>query len=322
MRRLMSIAVTVGVAAGALATGPLMTADAAVAGDPFAITNGLFVNPTSPSARWVAANPTHPDTASIRANIATAPMARWFTGTSDAQIGSAVAAYTGTAVDAGNKLPVLVAYNLPGRDACGEESAGGAADAEAYMQWISTFAAAIGNRPAIVIIEPDSLGDFECMSAAQIAERNTLLNFAGRMFAEKAPNTWAYLDAANPKWVTPTVIAQRLKAAGVSRVHGFAVNVSNYIDTAWATDYSRMIQDRLGSTTPYVIDTSRNGNGYGDGWCNPAGRRLGARATGNPAALQLWIKNPGNSDGTCGIAPTTPAGTFDPALAKHLITGA
>ncbi|MDP9796799.1 endoglucanase [Catenuloplanes nepalensis] len=321
MRRLLSIAVTVGVAAGALATGPLMNADAAVAGDPIASTNGLFVDPASPSARWVAANPAHPDAASIRSKISTAPMARWFTGTSDAQIGPAVAAYTGTAVDAGDRLPVLVAYNLPGRDACGGESSGGAANASAYQAWISTFAAAIGDRPAIVVIEPDSLGDFECMSAAQIAERNSLLTFAGRMFAEKAPNSWAYLDAANPKWVSPTIMAQRLQAAGIAKVRGFAVNVSNYVDTAWATQYAGQIRDRLGTTTPYVIDTSRNGNGHNGEWCNPAGRRLGARSLGNPAALQLWIKNPGNSDGTCGIAPNTPAGTFDPAIAVRLIAG-
>ncbi|MDR7277349.1 glycoside hydrolase family 6 protein [Catenuloplanes atrovinosus] len=321
MRRALSIAVTVGVAAGALATAPLISANAASAGDPFAMTTGLYVNPSSPSARWVAADPDHADAAAIRAKISTVPMARWFTGTSDAQIGPAVAAYTGTAADAGDKLPVLVAYNLPGRDACGGESSGGAADAAAYHQWISTFAAAIGDRPAIVIIEPDSLGDFECMTPAQITERNSLLTFAGRMFAEKAPNTWAYLDAANPNWVAPTVVAKRLKAAGLSRVRGFAVNVSNYVDTDRATQYASQIRDHLGTGTPYVIDTSRNGNGYDGQWCNPAGRRLGARSTADPAALHLWIKNPGNSDGACGIAPSTPAGVFDPALAVRLING-
>jgi endoglucanase len=322
MRRRMSIALTAGVAAGALTVGPLVAADAATtAGDPFSMTNGLFVNSASPAARWVAANPGHPAVGAIRTSISTAPMARWFTATSDPDIGAAVAKYTGTAVAAGDRLPMLVAYNLPGRDACGGESSGGAPDAAAYRQWISTFAAAIGDRPALVVIEPDSLGDLECLSAAQIAERNTLLDHAGRMFAEKAPNTWAYLDAANPNWVSPEVMSQRLTAAGVARVHGFAVNVSNYVDTARSGEYAVRIRSGLGAATPYLIDTSRNGNGYNGTWCNPAGRRVGARSTSDRTALQLWIKNPGNSDGACGIAPSTPAGTFSPVLANRLIAG-
>ena len=40
-----------------------------------------------------------------------------------------------------------------------------------YRTWISTFAASIGTRPAVVVIEPDALGDFNCMSDAAIQER-------------------------------------------------------------------------------------------------------------------------------------------------------
>ncbi|WP_203842955.1 glycoside hydrolase family 6 protein [Winogradskya humida] len=289
---------------------------------PLAITTGLFTDPKLPAASWVAAHPGDPRAAAIGASISSRPMARWFTGTSDSDIGKAVGKYTGTAQAAGDKLPVLVAYNLPGRDACGRESAGGARTVLEYQTWISTFAAAIGTRPAIVIIEPDSLGDFSCLSAGQKQTRNTLLAFAARMFAEKAPNTWAYLDGANPRWTPAGTMAKRLEDAGVARVHGFTVNVANYVDTAGAQQYAEDIRKKLGTTTGYVIDTSRNGNGHGGEWCNPPGRRIGAASTADPAALQLWIKNPGNSDGTCGIAPATPAGTFDPELARHLITGA
>jgi endoglucanase len=37
--------------------------------------------------------------------------------------------------------------------------------------------------------------------------------------------------------------------------------------------------------------------------------------------MQLWIKVPGDSDGSCGYGTGVPAGTFSPALAQHLITG-
>jgi endoglucanase len=83
-------------------------------------------------------------------------------------------------------------------------------------------------------------------------------------------------------------------------------------------------------TTRFVIDTSRNGQGpwtppagvYSDpqDWCNPPGRGLGIRpttATGNPLIdAQLWVKRPGESDGSCtrGTAgPTDPEyGIVDP----------
>ena len=87
-------------------------------------------------------------------------------------------------------------------------------------------------------------------------------------------------------------------------------------------------QQNLGNavpTTRFVIDTSRNGQGpfnaslYNDApynqpasvvtalmngrWCNPAGRGLGAKPTANTGVALLdallWVKTPGQSDGTC-----------------------
>jgi endoglucanase len=116
-------------------------------------------------------------------------------------------------------------------------------------------------------------------------------------------------------------MAQRLVSAGVARVRGFSVNVSNFVTTAKSRTYAQQIQTALHRTAGYLIDTSRNGNGANGKWCNPAGRKLGLRSTADPAALELWIKDPGNSDGTCGVAPSTKAGVFSPALAQRLITG-
>ncbi|MFI6534357.1 hypothetical protein ACIBHY_17995 [Nonomuraea sp. NPDC050547] len=39
------------------------------------------------------------------------------------------------------------------------------------------------------------------------------------------------------------------------------------------------------------------------------------------AEYHYWVKVPGDSDGRCGIAPTTPAGQFSPGLAMALING-
>ena len=53
-------------------------------------------------------------------------------------------------------VPVLVAYDVPGRD-CAQYSAGGAATGDAYRAWIAGFAAGLGDHAAIVILEPDGL---------------------------------------------------------------------------------------------------------------------------------------------------------------------
>jgi endoglucanase len=289
-------------------------------GNPLSGTHGLYVDPQLPAARWVAAHPTDKRSAAIRTAISRQPMAHWFTGTSDPDLGAAVARYTRSAQAAG-KVPVLVAYNLPGRDACGAESAGGAPSPAAYQKWITQFATAIGARPAIVVLEPDALSDFSCLTAAQITTRLGLLDAATRMLAAKAPNAWTYIDAGHADWIGPATIAKRLLAAGVGRVRGFSVNVANFVGTAKSRRYAEQIKADLHRPAGYVIDTSRNGNGANGQWCNPGHRKLGKRSTANPAALELWIDNPGNSDGRCGVAPTTPAGVFSPALAQRLIAG-
>jgi endoglucanase len=128
--------------------------------------------------------------------------------------------------------------------------------------------------------------------------------------------------------------------------------------TTWVyTD--EWFQQNMGSavpTTHFVIDTSRNGQGpfsaanYANapynqpgsvittlnngGWCNPPARGLGVPPTANTGVAlldaYLWVKTPGQSDGTCDSAggvrawnysvyepagwPTTAAqqATFDP----------
>ena len=67
----------------------------------------------------------------------------------------------------------------------------------------------------------------------------------------------------------------------------------------------------------YVIDTSRNGAGPAPttalNRCNPSSRALGVAPTtataGAHADAYLWIKRPGESDGTCDRGDP-PAGHF------------
>ena len=301
------------------ATIVLLPAAPAVAADPISLTSGFYVNPNSLPAIWARNNSGDARAARIQTSIGSKPIARWFGN--DAAIGTTVANYAGAA-DGQDKLPVLVAYNIPDRDICAGHSGGGAGSVGAYRTWISSFAAGIGSKPAVVIIEPDALNGMDCMSQAQKEERLGMLLYATQMFLQKAPNTYAYLDAGNSGWTNASTIAYRLDQAGVGNIRGFSVNVSNFYTTSESISYANSVNGYLGTTRPFVIDTSRNGNGHGDGWCNPAGRRLGVTAqTGGGAEMQLWVKTPGVSDGPCGTAPSIPAGTFDPGLAVRLIDG-
>src|SRR5256714_11874111 len=160
------------------------------AASPIDLTSGFYVNPNSSPAVWARSNPGDSRAAQIQSAIGSRPIARWFGN--DANIGSTVANYVGAA-DGNDKLPVLVAYNLPGRDACGGQSGGGAGSVSAYRTWISSFAAGIGTKPAVVIIEPDALGDFNCMTQTQINDRLGMLTYATQQLQHKATHTYAYL---------------------------------------------------------------------------------------------------------------------------------
>ncbi len=126
----------------------------------------------------------------------------------------------------------------------------------------------------------------------------------------KAPGgTHVYLDAGNPGYRSVGVMAARLNQASIGQADGFSLNVSNFYTTSELVSYGTSLSALVGNKH-FVLDTSRNGNGIlsGDQWCNPGGRALGAAPTtsANLGALVdalLWIKVPGESDGTCNGGP-------------------
>ncbi|MBT0768522.1 glycoside hydrolase family 6 protein [Kineosporia sp. J2-2] len=301
---------------------------AAAVTKPLTNSTTFYVDPTSGPATWVKANSGDSRTATIRKGISTQPMARWY-GAWSGDIKPAVSTYV-TAAAKKKKTPVLVAYNIPDRDACGKESAGGAA-ATQYRTWISQFATGIGKKPALVILEPDALADLSCLSTTAATTRQKLLTYATQQFSKKAPNAYVYLDAGNSNYATAAAMSKRLKASGINNVRGFSLNVSNYHTTqdekAFAAKLNKALKAKGVSTKRYVIDTSRNGKGSNGTWCNPAGRKIGvtSRVTKNATTKQpearLWIKTPGESDGSCGVAPGSTAGAFDPQIAYNLVKG-
>lgn len=114
-------------------------------------------------------------------------------------------------------------------------------------------------------------------------------------------------------------MATRLQASNIAAADGFALNVSNFISTASNVAFGNTLS-ALVNGKRFVVDTSRNGLGPTADyqWCNPDGRALGAApSTSTGHALVdafLWIKKPGESDGTCNGGPNSGAWWAEYAL--------
>jgi endoglucanase len=115
----------------------------------------------------------------------TVPQAVWLTSGTPSQV-SATVTSTLREANVEQALPVLVLYNIPGRD-CGSYSAGGAENTADYETWIDAIAAAIGNQKVVIILEPDALADLpsDCgydptqVNIPQVtADRYTQINYA------------------------------------------------------------------------------------------------------------------------------------------------
>jgi endoglucanase len=304
--------------AGAL-PAPARAEAASVAQDrdanPFANTR-LFVDPGSNARRQARAwRRSSPRKAALMNRIAREPQADWFTAPGPAR--RAVAARVRRIARAG-ALPLLVAYGIPQRD-CDGHSRGGAPSAAAYRRWIRGFASGIGDRRAAVVLEPDALAALDCLSRPRREERLALIRYAIGVLTAR-PGVSLFVDAGHSGWQPAGVMAARLRAVGAGRARGVSLNVSNFRRDAGEVRYGRSLAAAIPGLRA-VIDSSRNGRGpAGAAWCNPPGRGLGRppRAVRGHDLVDayLWIKRPGESDGSCNGGP--PAGTWWPEYALGL----
>lgn len=292
-----------------------------------------------------------PAVAAKLARLAAEPSAFWASGQPGDM--ARVRTLSRAATQAGASA-VVVAYDIPGRDACGRFSANPPGPGPAaYRTWVRQLAAAIGDAPDIVIVEPDAVADIVtgCLSPPAAAVRYGLLRYAMSTLGG-LPRAYVYLDAGNPgMFPDPARLARPLRRAGAGYGRGFAANVSNFYWTRQVVPWCQALERALGqlpalpaasaqargraatgpahwrrATAPgAVIDTSRNGNGPYTGhdspqWCNPPGRAPGPppRVDPGPAGIDayLWVKTPGASDGPCNGGPR--AGRFWPRYAVSL----
>jgi cellulose 1,4-beta-cellobiosidase len=211
-------------------------------------------------------------------------------------------------------------------------------EARYQKEYIDAIAAALAAHPqlnTVLILEPDSLANLvtnlenpRCTAAEPIYKRA----IAYAVAKLSLPNAYLYLDAAHAGWLgwprnLPKSVALYKEvlamAGGPERIRGFATDVSNYDPAKDPTNPKRdpaaAPNDELGyvadlvkalpaagiSGKGFVIDTGRDGVPYvrtaPGNWCNIKGAGLGERPQASPAPnvdAYLWIKPPGESDGT------------------------
>ncbi len=182
------------------------------------------------------------DAALLQAMVDT-PQAVWFTSGTPHAVQQAVH-QTVNQARAHRTMPVVVAYNVPGRD-CAQYSAGGAADGAAYRAWIDGFAAGLRDDPAVVILEPDGLAllPTDC-GQPDTYDRVSLISYAAHALLSD-PNAHVYLDAGHSAWHAVGDMAVRLYNAGVLDVAGFVSNISNYRATDYETHFDTWVSQCL-----------------------------------------------------------------------------
>lgn len=177
------------------------------------------------------------------------PQAVWLASGTPSIVGAQVQTVLKGAADQ-QAVPIMVLYNIPGRD-CGSYSAGGAENTAAYQAWIDAIAHQLGNSKAVFIVEPDGLallpsdcGYAATVNAAQLtADRYTQLNYAVQALEAGAPNALVYLDAGNSAFQAVGTIATRLMKAGLPKAQGFFSNVSNYRESTYEAKFDTWISE-------------------------------------------------------------------------------
>ncbi|MBM9461431.1 glycoside hydrolase family 6 protein [Nocardioides sp. zg-536] len=281
----------------------------------------LYVWPRSPAAGAATSATAVPGSARTRRvleRLASVPTGVWLVPERNplGSIGTFVQEIVREA-EQGGRVPVFVLYGIPQRDCTGLESAGGLDEGQ-YLDWVREFTAAAGPG-SVVVLEPDAIA-----SATECGLREQRERILSAALDILTPGPATYVEAGHSNWRDPQEMADILRAIRVDRARGIAVNVSAYQPEEDERRYAEQILDSLGGGA-YVVDTGRNGAGATGEWCNPEGRAFGpepqAVDDGSRLDARLWIKPPGESDGTCGGGP--PAGQYwvERALQMAAVSG-
>ncbi|TYZ65956.1 hypothetical protein PybrP1_007065 [[Pythium] brassicae (nom. inval.)] len=283
------------VAALALALGP----SPALAGDELcALAPGTYS----------AAKSAHPDAAFAIAELEKHTIATWYTDRGGNYAG--IAQQLVATCPSSSRLSVVV-YGLPNKDCDAGYSNGGVVkNAADYVRFLNTLTSTIGNRKVLYVLEPDAVGLLaNTGGCAETSGYKGNLQTAVKLLSAN-PNAEIYLDIGYWTLQNPSSLAKVAgivrDIAGAGRVKGITLNTSNFRSNSELAALCSNFQSAIGDTSKHcVIDTSRNYNGApgSNEWCNTKTAGIGKVPTANTGFGNvdyfIWIKPPGESDGTC-----------------------
>jgi endoglucanase len=226
-------------------------------------------------------------------------------------------------------VPIISTYFLHA-DLHGCPTAGAIlADRPIFERRVDEMARAIGNRPAVLLLETDAIGSSGCVAEhGNIGLWEAALRYeVDRMAA--LPHTVVYVEAGYSDSNAPGYTARVLNQVDIGRIRGFFTNDTHENWTINEVRWAQQIARRTHGAH-FIVNTAQNGNGPKrnhhprtqgtNDLCNPPGRGMGPRLDTAPgfryADALLWTSVPGMSSGSCNGGP--PPGTFWTARAIAL----
>ncbi|KAF4028604.1 Glycosyl hydrolases family 6 [Phytophthora infestans] len=267
---------------------------------------------------YATAKTDYPDVAFAISTVEKHSIAAWYTDRLSTADRAKMLKQITTKCSEDSRMTIVV-YGIPNKDCNAGFSSGGAVSNTAdYKAFLSDLTTAVGDRKVLYVVEPDALGllaeDNGCGSKAgyldnlKVAIKALSANANAELYVDVGYWTLEY-EGQRSKVVT---IMKELAASGTLK--GIAINTSNYRSTSQISELCSNFQTAMGSKKMSCIaDTSRN---YvaptTTDWCNVLAAGIGAPPTSETNVSNLdyfmWIKPPGESDGTCNGGPA--AGLF------------
>ncbi|KAF1314176.1 Glycoside hydrolase, partial [Globisporangium splendens] len=271
---------------------------------------------------YTAAKSAYPDAGFAIAALEQHTIATWYT---DRGGDYASTAKQLVAQCSGDSRLSVVVYGLPNKDCDAGYSSGGLnKNAGDYVNYLNTLTGIIGSRKVLYVLEPDAVGLLA--KTGGCAESNGYkanLQTAVKMLSAN-PNAEIYLDVGY--WTlqsgdSASQVAKIVKdIASAGRVKGITLNTSNFRSNSELTALCGNFQSAIGDYSMHcVFDTSRNYNGSpsSNEWCNTKQAGIGKPPTSDTGLSNvdyfIWIKPPGESDGTCDGSDRTSDALKGPA---------
>jgi endoglucanase len=247
-----------------------------------------------------------------------APVAKWVNDLNSETV-QMVAEVTDQA-SAEHTIPTFVIYGMPKIQS--EDGNIEASQADMYRSWIGDLSTAIGNRPAVIVLEPDTLAASNDLREDDRSARFDLLRSSLEQFKEQNLQTAVYLDVGHSYWLKADEVVglmQEIDPDG-ELIGGISLNVSNQRPEQELRDYVEEIWRLMDKKVYVLLDNAMNGapnTAELTDYCNPDGERIGRLEDNifDPTSMveEMYIKPAGESDNPCGTS-SLPAGAYDPNL--------